>query len=173
MLRNDGKTFSQLIPFLPWDIIDSYTKLPNSCRHLIPHNDHLPSRPDAPDEGGHVEALNFVLGVLGVSMDDFSPEVPLTTYGLDSIGAAKLAAGLRPHISVSQMQLLGGITWSQLVDRGTAAALHVTDKSSRPDEDTRVFGAAAVYPQIGDTHPRTETDETAAESGSNDVKGVT
>ena len=77
-------------------------------------------------------------------MDDFSPEVPLTTYGLDSIGAAKLAAGLRPHISVSQMQLLGGVTWAQLVDRGTVAAFHVTDESSQPDEDTRVLDTVAV-----------------------------
>ncbi|KAJ6555066.1 hypothetical protein B0H10DRAFT_1967879 [Mycena sp. CBHHK59/15] len=48
-----------------------------------------------------------VLELLEVEAVDFDAEQPLTTYGLDSISAARLASILRPFAPFSQLQLLG------------------------------------------------------------------
>ncbi|KAJ6478060.1 hypothetical protein C8R47DRAFT_640753 [Mycena vitilis] len=55
-----------------------------------------------------------VLELLEVEVADFDTQQPLTTYGLDSISAARLASILRPFATFSQLQLLGGITWSEI-----------------------------------------------------------
>jgi len=67
---------------------------------------------DAGGDGQNLrEALQtLILQFVDVSLDDFSPEVPLTAYGLDSISAGRLSFGLRPFIVVSQMQLLADLS---------------------------------------------------------------
>ncbi|KAJ7239968.1 hypothetical protein B0H12DRAFT_1237450 [Mycena haematopus] len=55
-----------------------------------------------------------VLELLEVEAVDFDAEQPLAIYGLDSISAARLASILRPFATFSQLQLLGGITWSEI-----------------------------------------------------------
>ena len=50
-------------------------------------------------------------------MEDFSPELPFSAYGLDSLGATRISQAVRPYASVSQMQLLGGLSWKHLEER--------------------------------------------------------
>ena len=50
-------------------------------------------------------------------MTDFSPELPFNAYGLDSLGATRISQAVRPYASVSQMQLLGGLSWKHLEER--------------------------------------------------------
>lgn len=62
----------------------------------------------------HDVLQSLVLQIVDVAADDFSPEVPLTTYGLDSLTAGRLSSALRPWASLSQMQLLGDMTFAAL-----------------------------------------------------------
>jgi aryl carrier-like protein len=61
--------------------------------------------------------IGILLGLLDVDESDFSPEVPLTSYGLDSLTATRMSEAIRPFGDVSQMQFLGGMTWKQLEEK--------------------------------------------------------
>lgn len=51
-----------------------------------------------------------VCRVLDIQPDDLNVDVPLTSYGLDSLTAASLSYALRPFLHISQIQLLADIT---------------------------------------------------------------
>ena len=63
------------------------------------------------------ELLHQVVDLLDISIADFSPELPFNAYGLDSLGATRISQAVRPYASVSQMQLLGGLSWKHLEER--------------------------------------------------------
>jgi thioesterase domain-containing protein/aryl carrier-like protein len=60
-------------------------------------------------------AANVLIDLLGVDPSDFSPDIPLRSYGLDSLGATRLAAALKPYMDVTQLQLMGETTWTELL----------------------------------------------------------
>jgi aryl carrier-like protein len=109
----DGRPFNQYIPAVDWRIIDRQFTLPLSCRHLLSPNSKG-SADSEPQQNSGEAILTRVLELLEVSEPDFDVAQPLTTYGLDSISAAKLSSMLRPYGSFSPMQLLGGATWSEI-----------------------------------------------------------
>ena len=53
--------------------------------------------------------------MLQIPEDDFSFQVPLTAYGIDSISAGRLAFVLRPYVGVSQFNLLSGVCYDDLL----------------------------------------------------------
>jgi aryl carrier-like protein len=119
----DDGPFNQYIPDFDWTPVGRSFQIPATCRRLL-------GTPGA-ENSAAVEAdtsrdgvLTRVLELLEVSSQDFDAMQPLTTYGLDSISAARLAAILRPYGSISQMQLLGGATWSEIERRLGSASLH-------------------------------------------------
>ena len=76
------------------------------------------------DESGAADAAtdtrsvrDIVCCVLDVPVDDLSPEVPLTSYGLDSLSAANLSYSLAFLVKISQIQLLSDMTVKQLEER--------------------------------------------------------
>jgi hypothetical protein len=105
-----GNRAVHYIPDLLWKVIEEDVWLSNIVRHLVAH--------EAYGQGGGEEdksnLLGIVLDLLDVGASDFSPEVPFTAYGLDSLGATRISEAIRPFANVSQMQLLGGMTWKQL-----------------------------------------------------------
>ncbi|KAJ7082108.1 Alpha/Beta hydrolase protein [Mycena epipterygia] len=80
---------------------------------VLPGSPHTAVSSKSPQEQRE-EIFLRVLKLLEVEAVDFDAEQPLTTYGLDSISAARLASILRPFATFSQLQLLGGITWSEM-----------------------------------------------------------
>ena len=68
-------------------------------------------------EDPHASLLQIVCRVLAVDAEDVSVDVPLTTYGLDSLSAAALSFALRPLLIVSQVQLLVDVTIRDLQAR--------------------------------------------------------
>ncbi|KAJ7801502.1 hypothetical protein B0H14DRAFT_2895228 [Mycena olivaceomarginata] len=113
LAKMDDRPFNQYIPDLDWTSVDQHFNLPMTCRHLVSHNSR---RPAVSKSQPHIEEgiLTRVSELLEVLPPDFDAAQPLTIYGLDSISAAKLAAILRPYASFSPLQLLGGITWSEV-----------------------------------------------------------
>lgn len=104
---------------LPWDIFNEDIGLTPSCRHLLPRNLPKTSIMIAPAaiDVAHLdrqEFLEIILNLLEVDKADFSPVRPFTSFGLDSLGAARISQALRPYLNISQMQLLGGLTWEKL-----------------------------------------------------------
>ncbi|KAJ7364509.1 hypothetical protein DFH08DRAFT_1073196 [Mycena albidolilacea] len=122
----DHEPFDRYIPDVDWNHIDANFILPMACRHLTV----MPSRRSTVDKTiqrkSDREILTRVLELLEVSQSDFDTNQPLTTYGLDSISAAKLSSIIHPYASVSQIQLLGGISWAQIM----AASDHVPTSDS-------------------------------------------
>lgn len=106
-----GDRFTRYVPDLNWMLIDE--DLSSCARHLLTYQGI---------EGGEKkqdlsELLDVILNIIDVSIDDFAKEVPFTAYGMDSLGSMRLAEAIRPWTNVSQMQLLGGMTWKQLEEK--------------------------------------------------------
>ncbi|KAJ7865588.1 hypothetical protein B0H14DRAFT_3133338 [Mycena olivaceomarginata] len=60
---------------------------------------------------------DIICDILSIAIEDLSPEIPLTSYGLDSLSASTLSYALRPILHISQIQLLADITLSGLNSR--------------------------------------------------------
>jgi len=104
----DGSRAGLYIPDLNWN---------NAKMELSGNSLHLLTRVVTDDQVEHVDQTNLrdkLLALLGVSASDFLPQVPFTAYGMDSLSATRLTQELRPYVTISQMQLLGGMTWDQL-----------------------------------------------------------
>ncbi|KAJ7484906.1 hypothetical protein B0H11DRAFT_1163748 [Mycena galericulata] len=131
LAKMDDRPFNQYIPDLDWTSVDQHFNLPMTCRHLVSHNS---KRPAVSKSQPHIEEgiLTRVSELLEVSLPDFDDAQPLTIYGLDSISAAKLAAVLRPYASFSPLQLLGGITWSEIESQLQYPAQTDTEDKSMP-----------------------------------------
>ncbi|KAF9477477.1 hypothetical protein BDN70DRAFT_994948 [Pholiota conissans] len=54
---------------------------------------------------------------LDVDESDFSPDIPFTSYGLDSLSAGRLSRALKPFLQISQLQLLADINLQELERR--------------------------------------------------------
>jgi Male sterility protein/Phosphopantetheine attachment site len=115
---SQGAKCARYIFDMPWNIVEHDFELPKSARHLISFesSDSL----DSNRSQDRSAIMDTVVSLLDVSLSDFSPDVPFVAYGLDSLGATRIAEAIRPYANVSQMQLLGGITWKQLEARISA-----------------------------------------------------
>lgn len=74
------------------------------------------------DGDGKPSLMQIVCGILDMKEEDVSLDVPLTSYGLDSLSAASLSFALRPIITVSQLQLLADLTIKDLLARAEEVA---------------------------------------------------
>lgn len=94
--------------------------------HLVPQEgDDIETQ----DGGGNPSLLQIVCRILDMKEEDITLEVPLTTYGLDSLSAASLSFALRPIVTVSQLQLLADLTVKDLLARVEDATVQ-----SAPDQ---------------------------------------
>ncbi|KAK7057599.1 polyketide synthase [Favolaschia claudopus] len=110
----NGERISVYIPNLNWDAI--YTSVSESplYNHLV--------KIDAMQEDVEVEdpyqvLQEIVLKFVDASEDEFERNVPLTSYGLDSLSAARMSTALKPYMSITQIQLLGDLSLEDLVGR--------------------------------------------------------
>lgn len=101
------------IPDMPWNQMHKELGLTPDTIHLITREESVATV----HEGDESNIFDKVLNLLDLSTSDFSPEVPFTSYGMDSLAATRISEALRPHVKISQMQLLGGMTWKQLEEK--------------------------------------------------------
>ncbi|KAF5378437.1 hypothetical protein D9757_011142 [Collybiopsis confluens] len=120
-----------------------FTTLSDTLGSSILYNHLATSHDRRLPTGAPVEDLPSVLAklvtdILEIPSAEFSNSVPLTSYGLDSIAAGRLSYALKPHISISQMQLLSDITLVNITERAGKAMLgpernvHPSDKDLSP-----------------------------------------
>ncbi|KAF8178693.1 polyketide synthase [Mycena galopus ATCC 62051] len=108
----NGERISLYVPNLNWDAI--YTSVSESplYNHLV----KIDATEDALEVEDPYEVLQeIVLKFVDASEDEFERNVPLTSYGLDSLSAARMSTALKPYMSISQIQLLGDLSLEDLV----------------------------------------------------------
>jgi len=98
------------IPDTAWNQLHKDLGLASDTAHLVTREETT----TVASEGDESSVFEKVLNLLDLSTSDFSPEVPFVSYGMDSLAATRISVALRPHVKVSQMQLLGGMTWNHL-----------------------------------------------------------
>jgi aryl carrier-like protein len=108
------------VPDMKWDVAQHYLGRSPMFEHLVTADD---SGADAKSD--QASPKTFILKVLDLAADDFSPEVPLTTYGLDSLSAARLSFQLRSVVQVTQMQLLAHMTLNDIMAKISVAVEEV------------------------------------------------
>ncbi|KAM5543754.1 hypothetical protein V8D89_002371 [Ganoderma adspersum] len=113
----------QYIPTFDWRGVRDNMGSSPMYDHLIPDDDE-----DFATQGGDGKPslLQIVCRILDIKEEDVTPEVPLTTYGLDSLSAASLSFALRPIVAVSQLQLLADLTVKDLLARVEETAVDST-----------------------------------------------
>ena len=104
----DGSRAPLYITDINWQA--AKVELCSNSLHLLTRD----AEEDQADDMDESALRDKLLVLLGVSASDFSPQVPFTAYGMDSLSATRLSQVLRPYVVISQMQLLGGMTWDQL-----------------------------------------------------------
>lgn len=148
------------IPDISWNVIHQDLGLSTSTRHLVLRNDSEGSDRNQERSG----IIDTVLALLDVATSDFDPHVPFTAYGLDSLNATRISEAIRPWINVSQMQLLGGMTWAELEEKIFADVEKTENEAddsltapmmrmlSKYCQDFPVFqpSVLATIPQLGD-----------------------
>ncbi|KAI0917633.1 Type I Iterative Polyketide synthase (PKS) [Taiwanofungus camphoratus] len=126
----------QYIPDFNWRLVQAYTGSYPMYQHLVP--DELTEQTDS--QGDASSSLrSTVCRVLDIAPEDLMPDVPLTSYGLDSISAASMSYALRPILTVSQLQLLADLTLGDLERRLEAAAENESSgiaEQAKADVDT-------------------------------------
>ncbi|KAJ7808958.1 polyketide synthase [Mycena olivaceomarginata] len=72
----------------------------------------------------------IVLKFIDAAEDEFERNVPLTSYGLDSLSAARMSTALKPYMAITQIQLLGDLSLDDLVSKmGDAKPVVMVEES--------------------------------------------
>ncbi|KZT12695.1 uncharacterized protein LAESUDRAFT_668561 [Laetiporus sulphureus 93-53] len=108
-----GQRFHCYVPDIEWEAMDRTFGMTKLGKHLIASQT---TEDDGPN--GDIDHMaGMVRAVLGIRQEDFSPDVPLSAYGIDSLSAAKLSYMLRPIAEISQLQLLADVSVNDLQQR--------------------------------------------------------
>ncbi|KAI0068531.1 hypothetical protein BV25DRAFT_1817381 [Artomyces pyxidatus] len=108
MLRKSP--ISIYIPDFNWDLVRTHMGDSSMYAHL--------THEDVPTGDVPTQSLSKIISqVLDIAEEDLSQDVPLTSYGLDSLSAAALSYALRPFLAISQLQLLADVSLRQLQAR--------------------------------------------------------
>ncbi|KAJ6555282.1 hypothetical protein B0H10DRAFT_2201676 [Mycena sp. CBHHK59/15] len=121
-LRDGSPPFAQYIPDLDWTSIHARYPLPFALHHLLSSEQNSVAA-NAAELKSEDDILKIVLSFVEVGKEDFDFERPLLSYGLDSLSATRLSSALQPFVKVSQVELLVGISWSELRTRLQAQSL--------------------------------------------------
>lgn len=113
-----GHRFTLYIPDLDWEALNRTLGITRTGSHLVPFRNAVV---DTEDDGIDKMA-ELVIRILNIPRDEFSKEVPLTAYGLDSLSASRLAFSLHGLVEITQIQLLADITFEDLMKRVTDRA---------------------------------------------------
>ncbi|KAF7352570.1 Polyketide synthase [Mycena venus] len=101
------RPFTTYIPELGWDAVEEHLGNSPLYRHLL-----VPSTSPPPE--------------------DLDPTVPLTSYGLDSLSASRMASAFKSLFTITQLQLLADVTLQDLQNRLTDS---VEDESKSGDTE--------------------------------------
>ncbi|KAE9394813.1 CurK protein [Gymnopus androsaceus JB14] len=109
-----GQLSGVYVPSLNWEVLDQSRRGATiMAQHLVPSS----KAREVVAADDFEQMANIVKKVLDIPSDDFSAEIPFTSYGIDSLSALQLSFSLRSFIDVSQIQLLGGLCLNGIYSR--------------------------------------------------------
>lgn len=111
------ESFQQYIPDLKWELVRQDMGSLTTFQHLcITEKVETAQHADGEDK---FDLQSLVQTALNVLPEEFSPNVPFTSYGLDSLIAVRLSAAIRTAtgLKVTQLQLLADMTLEDLEKR--------------------------------------------------------
>jgi len=108
--HQSGQRIVRYVPDLNWEALDQTLGMPRLGVHLLASQ---AVEVDA-DVDDTARMMEIIKGVLAIPTADFSPDTPLTTYGIDSLSASRISFLLRPIVEVSQIQLLADLTLNDI-----------------------------------------------------------
>jgi hypothetical protein len=139
-----GARFHTYMPSMNWEALHRTHGMPRSGAHLVPSSEDT-REASAESEPVVVQAGRIICSALNISDDDFNADVPLTSYGIDSLSAGRLSCvilsrggeidadlnpfpsfALRGLVQVTQLQLLGGNSVTDLISKYSTASSEVT-----------------------------------------------
>ncbi|KAF9262404.1 hypothetical protein L218DRAFT_867659 [Marasmius fiardii PR-910] len=115
----NGHIMSLYVPDLEWQAVSEVMGTTKLMKHLLPQETQ-PNESSTEDSTMRDKLLALILESVDVPKEELSPEVPLSSYGLDSLSASKLSFLLRKRFSIdlSQIQLLSHrLNIQSLLDR--------------------------------------------------------
>ncbi|KAK0486024.1 male sterility protein-domain-containing protein [Armillaria novae-zelandiae] len=117
-MLQSGQDFWLYIPNFDWSELTRTIGETRLIRHLV-QSHAVPSVDTDSIQDVNDKLVQIVVENLEISSEDLSFEVPLTTYGLDSLSASRLGFALEKSVKVklSQIQLLSGMTVDGLLSR--------------------------------------------------------
>ena len=121
MKLRDGPV-QQHIPDFDWRVIRDNLGPDPLYDHLVPADESDEATDGGQPTDKRTSLFDVVCRVLELRPDEASVDVPLTSYGLDSVSAATLSFALRPLLVISQVQLLADITIKELQSRVSVEA---------------------------------------------------
>ncbi|TFK38854.1 polyketide synthase [Crucibulum laeve] len=121
------------IPDFAWKHVQKQFGSSTLYDHLVAHTAEDLQEPSATESTTSLRDL--VLSFLDVGEDDFSQEVPFTSYGLDSLSAGRMSYALKPFVTITQLQLLADVSLVDLEERIKQSSVVETDKKA----DTKHF----------------------------------
>jgi hypothetical protein len=119
---SDSPVSQYVPPPVDWNVAKESFGSSQLYNYMADDDDGKSPGDDLGDLDMHDAIQSLIIHFLNIPAEDFSPEVPLTSYGLDSITASRLAFSLRPWGTVSQMQLLADMSLLDLEARFAKAA---------------------------------------------------
>lgn len=134
----------EYVPDFDWRIVRDNMGSSQLYDHLVPSQDGAGDEVPSHHTHGTLSIMQAVCDVLDIKQDDVSKEVPLTSYGLDSLSAAALSFSLRPLLSVSQIQLLSDMTVQNIEDRAVAGNELTTTASPAKSQWSRLQAAESL-----------------------------
>ncbi|KAF7358095.1 putative polyketide synthase [Mycena venus] len=123
-----GVRFQRYIPNVDWEAMDRSLGMTKIGAHLV-----RSSTQEIPiaNESILSKASVIVRSVLNIAESDFNVDMPLTSYGVDSLSASRLSFALRSILEVTQIQLLADTSVAELIRK-------VPHLSSNSDEVVEV-----------------------------------
>ncbi|KAJ7572119.1 hypothetical protein C8J56DRAFT_993487 [Mycena floridula] len=114
-----GVRFSRYLPDLNWAKLDQDHGMPPLGRHLVPKEVYQASDSD---NANNVSAENeqvkdIIQQTLNIATADFGGDIPLMSYGLDSLLASRISFLLRSFVQLSQIQLLADISFNDILEK--------------------------------------------------------
>ncbi|KAF7355656.1 Polyketide synthase [Mycena sanguinolenta] len=106
--------FSTYIPDLSWEAVEDHLGTSPLYQHLLVPSAYTTT---VLDDRDIVEKI--VLNGLHLDKAELDPTVPLTSYGLDSLSASRMASELKSLFTITQLQLLADVTLQDLQGRLT------------------------------------------------------
>jgi hypothetical protein len=132
------------IPAFNWDMAQTHMGASPMFSHLVSGVAHMEYHQQ---QTAQRSPSDIVVRLLELRPEDLSLSVPLTSYGLDSLSAARLSVALSPFIHITQMQLLADITMSGILSRIADQEAQVGSTFTPPSKGSTYASTSSPNPE--------------------------